>query len=90
MVYALWMMLKGNKNQNRNIHISSRTYSKLKEQYSISVRESKLGKKLSEETKLKISLSKKGKPLKVKGKSEAWYAAHKKHTKANPMLNGKS
>lgn len=78
MVYALWMMLKGNKNQNRNIHISSRTYSKLKEQYSISVRESKLGKKLSEETKLKISLSKKGKPLKVKGKSEAWYAAHKK------------
>ena len=78
MVYALWMMIKGNKNQKRSNRISSSIYSKLKEDYANSVRQSKLGKKLSEETKRKISLAKKGVPLKstIKGKSAAWYEAH--------------
>ena len=76
MVYALWMMIRGNSKQKRNFKINSKIYSKLKTEYAESVRNSKLGKKLSEETKLKISQKKKGVPLKIKGKSEKWYEAH--------------
>jgi hypothetical protein len=77
MAYALWMMIKGNKHQKRNFKINSRLYSKIKEDYSNSVRESKLGKKLSDETKRKISEAKKGKPIPgYTGKSELWRKRH--------------
>lgn len=75
MVYALWMMIKGNKKQKRDFNIKSQTYSKIKENYALAVRNSKLGKKLSEETKLKISQSLKG-SKKTKGKTAKWYEAH--------------
>ena len=78
MIYALWMMIKGNKNQKRDFRVSSKIYAALKEDYANSVRNSKLGKKLSNETKLKISIAKKGVPLKSKGKSKAWYEAHQR------------
>lgn len=76
MVYALWMMNKGNSKQHR-ITVTSRIYSIMKTNYADAVRESKLGKKLSDETKRKISESKKGKPIPgYKGKSELWYKRH--------------
>jgi hypothetical protein len=85
MVYALWIMMKGNKHQQRNFQINARLYSKIKEEYANSVRESKLGKKLSEETKRKISESKKGKPIPgYTGKSALW---KKRHAETH---NGKS
>jgi hypothetical protein len=76
MIYALWMMNKGNSKQQR-IKVTSKTYSMMKIEYANAVRESKLGKKLSEETKRKISNSLKGKPIPgYTGKSELWYKKH--------------
>jgi hypothetical protein len=76
MVYALWMMNKGNSNQHR-VKVTSKIYSMIKTEYAIAVRESKLGKKLSEETKRKISNSLKGKPIPgYTGKSALWYKRH--------------
>ena len=48
MVYALWMMVKGNKNQKRDFLLTSHFYERLKEDYANSVRKSKTGRKLSE------------------------------------------
>lgn len=89
MHYALWMMLKGNKNQERNFKISSKTYSKIKENYAESVRKSKTGRRLSVETKLKISQAKKNVPLNTKGKSQKWYEAHAKTHKGKSNIERK-
>ena len=76
MVYALWMMNKGNSKQHR-VKVTSKIYSMMKTEYANAVRESKLGKKLSEETKRKISNSLKGKPIPgYTGKSELLYKRH--------------
>jgi len=76
MVYALWMMNKGNSKQYR-VRVTSKIYSIMKTEYANAVRESKLGTKLSEETKRKISDSLKGKPIPgYTGKSELWYKRH--------------
>lgn len=78
MVYALWIMLKGNKEQQRLKNINSTEYERIKKEYAEVVRKTKSRKKLSEETKKKISEAKKGKPLKIKQRSKKWYEAHKR------------
>lgn len=91
MVYALWMMIKGNKNQKRNFQINSRLYSTIKIDYANSVRESKLGKKLSDETKRKISESKKGKPIPgYTGKSDLWRKRHAETHRGKSNMDRKS
>lgn len=89
MSYALWIMLKGNKNQERNLKVSSKTYSKIKENYAECVRKSKTGRRLSDETKLKISKAKKNVPLNTKGKSQKWYEAHAKTHKGKSNIERK-
>lgn len=89
MSYALWIMLKGNNTQKRDFKISSRTYSKIKEDYAECVRNSKTGQSLSAETKLKISQAKKNAPLKTKGKSLKWYEAHAKTHKGKSNIERK-